>query len=66
MMAGKAQNSVEEELNAIRLKLYEEVRGMTPEEIVAYLNVETEPIIRQYGSEQNGVVLNQETTALAC
>ena len=40
---------IEDELNAIRLKLYEEVKDMTPEEFIAYLNAETMPVMQQYG-----------------
>ena len=42
-------NSFEEELDAIRLAIYEEIKDMTPEEEVAYFNTQAEPIIKEYG-----------------
>jgi hypothetical protein len=42
-------NSFEEELDAIRLAIYEEIKGMTAEERVAYFNSQAEPIIEEYG-----------------
>jgi len=42
-------NSFEEELRAIRLAIYEEIKDMTPEEQVAYFNAQAEPILKEYG-----------------
>ena len=42
-------NSFEEELRAIRLAIYEEIKDMTPEERVTYFNAQAEPIIKEYG-----------------
>jgi cupin superfamily acireductone dioxygenase involved in methionine salvage len=39
----------EDELNAIRLAIYDEIKDMTPEEQVAYFNTQAEPIIKEYG-----------------
>ena len=39
----------EDELDAIRLAIYEEIKDMTPEEQVAYLNAQAEPILKEYG-----------------
>ena len=39
----------EDELDAIRLAIYEEIKDMTPEEQVAYFNTQAEPIIKEYG-----------------
>jgi len=39
----------EEELNAIRLAIYEEIRYMAPEDRVTYFNMQAEPIIKEYG-----------------
>ena len=38
----------EDELNAIRLQIYEEVKDMAPEEFVAYSIAKAEPIMKQY------------------
>ncbi|GHT02269.1 hypothetical protein AGMMS50276_32090 [Synergistales bacterium] len=38
----------EEELDAIRLAIYEEIKDMTPEEEVAYLKAQVAPIYEQY------------------
>jgi hypothetical protein len=42
-------NSFEEELDAIRLAIYEEIKDMTPEEEVAYINAQAAPILKEYG-----------------
>ena len=42
-------NTFEEELDAIRLAIYEEIKDMTPEEQVIYFNAQAEPIIKEYG-----------------
>ena len=48
-MLDRTSDSLEEELNTIRLQLYEEIKDMTPEEKVAYIHAKTAPIIRRYG-----------------
>ena len=47
-MTEKIYNDFEDELDAIRLSLYEETKGMTPREEVAYLNAKTKPVIQRY------------------
>lgn len=42
----------EDELNAIRLQIYEEVKDMTPEEFVAYSIAQAEPIMKQYNMKR--------------
>jgi len=42
-------SSFEEELDAIRLAIYEEIKNMTPEEEVAYFNEQAAPILKEYG-----------------
>ena len=42
----------EEELDAIRLEIYEEIKDMTPEEETAYIKVQTEPIHEKYDIRQ--------------
>ena len=39
----------EDELDAIRLKLYEEVKGMTIEERLAHLHATVEPVMKERG-----------------
>jgi hypothetical protein len=41
-------NTFEEELNAIRVEIYEEIKDMTPEEEVAYLKSQTAPTHEKY------------------
>ncbi len=48
-MAQKIYDDFEDELDAIRLSLYKEIKDMTPEEEVAYITVKTEPIIKKFG-----------------
>ncbi len=40
---------VEDELNAIRISLYEQIKGMTPEEEVAYLKKLSAPVLKEFG-----------------
>ena len=42
-------DTFEEELDAIRLAIYEEIKDMTPEEEVAYFNAHVAPIHEQFG-----------------
>ena len=49
MMSKKAFETFEDELDAIRLSLYEEVKDMTPEEEIAYLKVQVEPLYQEFG-----------------
>ncbi len=52
-MIAKIYDDFEDELDAIRLSLYEEIKGMTPEEEVAYITAKTEPIIKQFGMKRS-------------
>ena len=52
-MSKKVYDSFEDELDDIRLSLYEEVKGMTPEEEVAHIHDKTEPIMRKFGIERS-------------
>jgi len=45
----KKNNTIEQDINKIRLAIYEETKNMTPEERVEYTRRTTEPIIKQYG-----------------
>ena len=49
MMSKKTLETFEDELDAIRLSLYEEVKDMTPEEEIAYLKVQVEPLYQEFG-----------------
>jgi hypothetical protein len=39
----------EDELDAIRLAIYEKIKDMTPEEEITYLKSRSDPIIKEYG-----------------
>ena len=41
-------SSFEEELDAIRVAIYEEIKDMTPEEHIAYLKEQTAPVHEKY------------------
>jgi hypothetical protein len=45
----KKLNSVEAELNAIRLQIYEETKDMSPSEYLAYIKAQTAPLHDKYG-----------------
>jgi len=42
-------NKIEDELNAVRIKLYEQIKGMTPDEEVAYLKKLSAPVLKEFG-----------------
>ena len=42
-------NTFEDELDAIRLVIYEEIKDMTPEEEVAYIKSISAPVLKEYG-----------------
>jgi hypothetical protein len=45
----RKNNPVEDELNAIRMRHYEQTKGMTTGEYVAYMNRRGEEILKPYG-----------------
>jgi len=45
----KKPNRVEKEINAIREALYEEIKGMSPSEMTAYMRAQVAPMYEQYG-----------------
>jgi hypothetical protein len=45
----KSRNTVEEELNEIRVRLYEETKDMTIDESVAYLKSLAAPVLKEFG-----------------
>ena len=47
-MTEKKYDTFEEELEAIRLRLYEEVKDLTPEERVARSIARAEPIMKEF------------------
>ncbi|MDR1622595.1 MAG: hypothetical protein LBS00_09495 [Synergistaceae bacterium] len=44
----KKPNTIEAELNDIRVQYYEATKGMTPEEEIAYVRAEVKPIHKQF------------------
>jgi hypothetical protein len=42
-------NSIEQEINEIRLKIYEKTKDMTPEQLTEYYKQSTEATIKKYG-----------------
>ena len=45
----KAINKVEQEVNQIRLKIYEKTKDMTPAQLAEYYKQSTEDTVKQYG-----------------
>jgi len=45
----KKPNNIEKELDAIRVSLYEEIKGMSPSEMNAYMREQVAPIENKYG-----------------
>ena len=50
-MNEKVYDNFEDELDAIRLSLYEEVKDMTTDNMIAYLHEQTAPIMKKLGLE---------------
>jgi len=42
-------NKVEDELNAVRVALYEEIKGLSPSEMTAYMKAQVAPLYEKYG-----------------
>jgi hypothetical protein len=45
----KNANTIQDEIDAIRIALYEETKHMTPEEFNDYVRTQTAPIIEKFG-----------------
>ena len=52
-MNEKTFETFEDELDAIRLSIGEEIKDMTPEEEVAYFRAQTEPVLREFGIKRS-------------
>ncbi len=50
-MNNKVYDDFEDELDAIRLSLYDEVKDMAADDMIAYLRDQTAPIIKKLGLE---------------
>jgi hypothetical protein len=46
----KNDNTIEDEIDAIRLDLYERTKHMSTEELLAFIKKETAPIHKQFGT----------------
>ena len=55
-------DTFKEELDEIRVKLYEEIKDMTPEEHVAYIKALTAPILKEYGLRTVNQIIADEQT----
>jgi hypothetical protein len=44
----KTSNPIEDEIDAIRDQIYEEIKGMSPAEETEYFRRETEAVIKRY------------------
>ena len=45
----KNPNTIENDLNAIRISLYEETKSMSPSELTIYIKNQTEPMLKEHG-----------------
>ncbi|MDR0490338.1 MAG: hypothetical protein LBH28_03725 [Oscillospiraceae bacterium] len=45
----KNVNNIEDDLNAVRIELYEKTKGMSPDEEVSYLKSLSVPILKEFG-----------------
>ena len=45
----KKPNTIERDINRIRLKIHEETKDMTPAQHVEFVKRRTDPIIKKYG-----------------
>jgi hypothetical protein len=61
----KSKNSIEDDLNATRVRLYEETKGMTPSERVAYLKALAAPVREKHGILTLNEIREKESTKAA-
>ncbi len=54
-MSEKDVDSFEDELDAIRLRIYEEIKDMTPEEEIAYFHEQTAPVFKEFGIQRSSL-----------
>ncbi len=54
-MSERAFNSFEDELDAIRLSIYEEIKDMTPEEEITYFHEQTAPVFEEFGIQRSSL-----------
>jgi len=45
----KTYDTFEDELDDIRLRIYEEIKDMTPEEEIVYIKMKTAPVMKEFG-----------------
>jgi hypothetical protein len=45
----KNTNTIEKDLNAIRISLYEETKNMSPSELTAHIKKQTVPMLKEHG-----------------
>ena len=57
------QNSYENELNAIRVAIYEEVKDMSPSEMTTYMRSQIKPANKHYATIPQNVLNVSESTA---
>ena len=50
----KKVNSIEKELNTIRIDLYEKTKDMSPSEMNAYIHAQVAPALKKYGIKTVG------------
>ena len=54
-MYDKTTDTLEDDLNMIRLSLYEKTKDMTAEEKIAFIQTETEPVMKQFGIKMSNL-----------
>ncbi len=54
-MSEIAYDTFEDELNAIRLQLYEETFGMSSEEEIAYIEAQIEPVYKEFNIKRSNL-----------
>ena len=45
----KKPNTIEKDLNAIRISLYEETKNMSPAELTAHIKAQTDSMLKKHG-----------------
>ena len=52
-MNNRTFDVLEDELDTIRLRIYERIKGMTPEEEIEYFRARNEPVMRQFNMKMS-------------
>jgi hypothetical protein len=60
----KQTSKIEDEVDAIRDKIYEEIKGMSAAEEIAYINTKADAVCKEFGIWQQATEAVEETSSV--